>query len=258
MSDSDDSWSSSVINEQLRKRLETHNSAKVTNLNSQPCIAVNMPREKTLTFDGDAGDNFGGMNNGTNIVLNGDAGRFVGNGMNSGEIIINGNCEDGVGHCLSGGMIVVQGSVDGNVGPSMKGGDLIISGDVRGDLATCMSGGSLIVCGNVLGDISKMQTGGKVFVGGEIDENPNIIAKNIAPADWKAVQKTLRDYGVDPNGLNFRSIDTNFKAVGKQPTEEIGKSISDTITLLHAKLSRRPRTVNLDEINMSLSIGNNK
>ena len=258
MGDSDDSWSSSVINQQLRKRLETHNSAKVTNLNSQPCIAVNMPPKKTLTFDGDAGDNFGGMNNGTNIVLNGDAGRFVGNGMNSGEIIINGNCEDGVGHCLSGGIVVVQGSVDGNVGPSMKGGDLIISGDVRGDLATCMSGGSLIVCGNVLGDISKMQTGGKVFVGGEIDENPNIKAKNIAPADWKAIQKTLRDYGVDPNGLNFRSIDTNFKAGEKQPTEEIGRSISDTITLLHAKLSRRPRTVHLDEINMSLSIGNNK
>ena len=131
MSDSDDSWSSSVINEQLRKRLETHNSAKVKNLNSQPCIAVNMPREKNLTFDRDAGDNFGGMNNGTNIDLNGDAGRFVGNGMNGGEIIINGNCEDGVGHCLSGGMIVVQGSVDGTVGPSMKGGDLIISGDDR-------------------------------------------------------------------------------------------------------------------------------
>ena len=256
MGDSDDSWSSSVINEQLRKRLETHNSAKVTNLNSQPCIAVNMPSNKTLTFDGDAGDNFGGMNNGTNIVLNGDAGRFVGNGMNSGEIIINGNCEDGVGHCLSGGMVVIQGSVDGNVGPSMKGGDLIISGDVRGDLATCMSGGNLIVCGNVLGDISKMRTGGKVFIAGGIDEKVN--SKRIAPADWKAIQKTLRDYGVDPNGLNFKTVETKFTADNKQPTEETGKSISDTIALLHAKLSRRPRTVNLDEINMSLSIGNNK
>ena len=256
MGDSDDSWSSSVINEQLRKRLETHNSAKVTNLNSQPCIAANMPSKKTLTFDGDAGDNFGGMNNGTNIILNGDAGRFVGNGMNSGEIIINGNCEDGVGHCLSGGMIVIQGSVDGNVGPSMKGGDLIISGDVRGDLATCMSGGNLIVCGNVLGDISKMRTGGNVFIAGEIDETVN--SKSIAPTDWKAVQKTLRDYGVDPNGLNFKAVDTKFKDEKKQPTEKNGKSISDTITLLHAKLSRRPRTVHLDEINMSLTIGNNK
>ena len=220
MGDSDDSWSSSVINEQLRKRLETHNSAKVTNLNSQPCIAVNMPSNKTLTFDGDAGDNFGGMNNGTNIVLNGDAGRFVGNGMNNGEIIINGNCEDGVGHCLSGGMIVIQGSVDGNAGPSMKGGDLIISGDVRGDLATCMSGGNLIVCGNVLGDISKMRTGGEVFIAGEIDGTVN--SKSIAPADWKAIQKTLRDYGVDPNGLNFKTVETIFKADNKQPTEETG------------------------------------
>ena len=126
MGDSEDSWSSSVINEQLRKRLETHNSAKVTNLNSQPCIAANMPSGKNLTFDGDAGDNFGGLNNGTNIVLNGDSGRFVGNGMNNGEIIINGNCDEGVGHCLSGGTIVIQGTVGGNAGPSMMGGDLII------------------------------------------------------------------------------------------------------------------------------------
>ena len=53
-----------------------------------------------------------------------------------------------------------------------------------------MSGGSLIVCGNVLGDISKMQTGGKVFVGGEIDENPNIIAKNIAPITTATISLT--------------------------------------------------------------------
>ena len=91
MSDSENSWSSSVINDQLRKRLETHDSAKVTNLNSQPCIAANMPPNKNLTFDGDAGDNFGGMNNGTKIVLNGDAGRVLGIGRNSAEIIINGN-----------------------------------------------------------------------------------------------------------------------------------------------------------------------
>ena len=258
MSDSENSWSSSVINDQLRKRLETHDSAKVTNLNSQPCIAANMPPNKNLTFDGDAGDNFGGMNNGTKIVLNGDAGRFVGNGMNSGEIIINGNCDDGVGHCLGGGTIVVQGTVEGNTGPSMKGGNLIVSGSVRGNLATCMSGGSLIICGNVLGDICKMRTGGQVFIAGEIDENQNVETKDISPADWKAVQKNLKDYGVNPDGLNFRSIITNFKTETTLPSEGNNTSINDTLILVDAKLSRRPRTVPLDDLEMSISIGNKK
>ena len=117
MGDSDESWTSSVINEQLRKRLENNQSAKVTNLASQPCIAVNMPAGKDLTFDGDAGDNLAGLNNGSRIVLNGNAGRFVGNGMRNGEIILNGNCGEGIGHSLSGGTIVVQGSVEGNAGP---------------------------------------------------------------------------------------------------------------------------------------------
>ena len=258
MGDSEDSWSSSVINEQLRKRLETHDSAKVTNLNSQPCIAVNMPPGKNLTFDGDAGDNFGGINNGTNIVLNGDSGRFVGNGMNKGEIIINGNCDEGVGHCLSGGMIVIQGTVEGNAGPSMMGGDMIISGSVRGDLATCMSGGNLIVCGDVLGDIGRMKTGGKIFIGGEFDNQQNLDSKNISPSDWKAIQKTLRDYGVDPSGLNFKTINTNFKAENYQKESENETSISETLMLVHAKLSRRPRTMHLDDLDLSLSIGQKK
>ena len=45
---------------------------------------------------GKAGDNFGGLNHGSKIILNGDAGRFVGNGMKGGEIIINSNCDDGL------------------------------------------------------------------------------------------------------------------------------------------------------------------
>ena len=59
MGDSESSWSSTVINEQLRKRLESHKSAKVTNLDSQPCIAVNMPAGISLTYDGEASDYYG-------------------------------------------------------------------------------------------------------------------------------------------------------------------------------------------------------
>ena len=94
MSDSE-SWTSELINGQLRKRLENHDTAKVTNLTNQTCIATNMPPKKSIVFEGKAGDNFGGINNGSKIVLNGDAGRFVGNGMNNGEIIVNGNCDEG-------------------------------------------------------------------------------------------------------------------------------------------------------------------
>ena len=81
---------------------------------------------KNLTFDGEAGDNFAGMNN-ISCYAKWRRWKICGNGMNLGEIIINGNCDEGAGHCLTGG-IIVAGSSEGNVGPSMKGGDLIISG----------------------------------------------------------------------------------------------------------------------------------
>ena len=87
MSDSE-SWTSGLINEQLRKRFENHDTAKVTNLASQACIAANMPQKTNIVFEGKAGDNFGGLNNGSKIILNGDAGRFVGNGMKKGETLL--------------------------------------------------------------------------------------------------------------------------------------------------------------------------
>ena len=130
MGDSEESWTSSAINDELRKKLKNSKSMQVPGLASQACIATNMPPKTNISFDGDAGDNLAGLNNGSSIVLNGNAGRFVGNGMRKGVVIVNGNCEEGVGHCSSGGTIVIQGSVEGSAGPSMKGGDLIISGSV--------------------------------------------------------------------------------------------------------------------------------
>ena len=257
MGDSDESWTSSVINEQLRKRLENNQSAKVTNLASQPCIAVNMPSGKDLTFDGDAGDNLAGLNNGSRIVLNGNTGRFVGNGMRNGEIILNGNCGEGAGHSLSGGTIVVQGSVEGNAGPSMKGGDLIVSGSVQGDAATCMSGGTIIICGDVEGTIGKLMTGGKVFLGGDFEENDNIESNNSTPNDLKVIKKTLQDYGVDPSGLNFKTVRSKIKPYKPSKNTEYN-SICDTLMLSPAVLSRRPRTPGLDELELSISIGHSK
>ncbi|MEE3242671.1 MAG: hypothetical protein VX188_02540 [Candidatus Thermoplasmatota archaeon] len=257
MEDSEGSWTSTVINEQLRKRLENHKSAKVTNLASQPCIAVNMPPKTNISFDGDAGDNLAGLNNGSNIVLNGNAGRFVGNGMNKGVIIINGNCEEGVGHCLSGGTIAIQGSVKGSAGPSMKGGELIISGSVQGDIATCLSGGAIIVCGDVGGYVGRMMSGGKIFLAGDFEENEQLVIKKSSPSDLKIVKKSLQEHGVDPSDLNFKTISSKLRM--PRTSKKINyHSISETIMLAPAVLSKRPRTPALDKLELSISIGRDK
>ena len=254
MSDSE-SWTSELINEQLRKRFENHDTAKVTNLANQACIATNMPKKTNIVFEGTAGDNFGGLNQGSKIVLNGDAGRFVGNGMKGGEIIINGNCNDGVAHSVSDGSITIQGSVDGDAGAAMKGGELLISGSVRGDLATCMSQGSIIVCGDVLGDVGRMMENGKIFIAGDFDTNDNLEVKNISPSDWKKVKKELKDRGIDSRDLNFKSVSSKkiFKKDNKKNLEYI--SLTNDIISVPASLTRRPRTPGLDEINLSLTIG---
>ena len=257
MSDSN-SWTSELINEQLRKRFENHDSAKVTNLANQSCIATNMPPKTNIVFEGKAGDNFGGLNHGCKIVLNGDAGRFVGNGMLDGEIIINGNCDDGVGHSMSNGKIVVQGTVDGDAGSSMHGGNLLISGSVRGDLATCMSQGNIIICGDVMGDIGKMMENGKIFVAGEFDENENIETKNISPSDWKKVKLELKKNGIEAKDLNFKSLSSKNLLKKEKEYQPDYASLKDDLILVPASLTRRPRTPGLDEINLSLTIGSKR
>ena len=257
MSDSE-SWTSGLINEQLRKRFENHDTAKVTNLANQTCIAANMPPKTSIVFEGKAGDNFGGLNKGSKIVLNGDAGRFVGNGMRGGEIVINGNCGDGVGHSMSDGRIVVQGSVDGDVGSSMKGGNLLVSGNVRGDLATCMSQGTITICGDVLGDIGIMMENGKIFIAGDFDESENIEAKNISPSDWKKLKLELKENGIDSRDLNFKSLSSKKIIRKEKPSQVEYTSLADDIILVPASLTRRPRTPGLDDLNLALTIGSKK
>ena len=252
-----DSWTSELINEQLRKRFENHDTAKVTNLANQSCIATNMPPKTNIVFEGSAGDNFGGLNQGSKIVLNGDAGRFVGNGMFSGEIIVNGNCDDGVGHSMSNGRIVIQGSVDGDAGSSMHGGNLIISGSVRGNLATCMSQGSITICGDVLGDIGKLMENGKIFIAGDFDENQNIETKNISPSDWKKVKIELKENGIDSRDLNFKTL-TSKNLIKKEKDYNPEYTNLNDIILVPASLTRRPRSPGLDELNLSLTIGSKK
>jgi hypothetical protein len=103
-----------------------------------------------------------------------------------------------------------------------------------------------------------MMSGGRAFISGEFNDNGTLEAKNIAPTDWKAIQKTLRDYGVNPTGLNFKIVSGKFKHKKQQKIKVEDSSITDTLMLVYAQLSRRPRTVNLDDLEFSLSIGNNK
>ncbi|MDG1544896.1 MAG: hypothetical protein P8R32_01410 [Candidatus Poseidoniia archaeon] len=257
MSDSE-SWTSGLINEQLRKRFENHDTAKVTNLANQSCIAANMPKKTSIVFEGKAGDNFGGLNQGSKIVLNGDAGRFVGNGMLNGEIIINGNCDEGVGHSMANGRIVIQGSVDGDAGGSMQGGELLISGSVRGDLATCMNQGSITVCGDILGDIGRMMNNGKIFVAGDFDENDNIEIKNVSPGDWKKIKSELKDNGIDSRDLDFKLITSKKLSKKEKNYEPDYHSLNDDIVLVPASLTRRPRTPGLDDLDLSLTIGSKR
>jgi len=258
MTDSEESWTSGLINEQLRKRFENHDSAKVTNLAGQTCIAAFMPPKKSMTFEGIAGDNFAGLNNGSKIVLNGDAGRFLGNGMSGGEIIVNGSCEEGVGHCLSGGTIVIQGSVDGDAGVSMKDGNLLISGTVRGNIATCMKGGRIVVCGDVMGDIGKMMDKGKILISGDFDKNENLDVKNISPSNWKKLQSQLKDYGINPTGLDFKEVINKNNFAKRRKTTELNKTIAETLMITTATLSRRPRNPAIDKLDLSITIGENK
>ena len=79
----------------------------------------------------------------------------------------------------------------------------------------CMSGGN-IICGDVLGDIGKMMSGGKIFIAGEFDQNQNLDAKNTSPTDLRVVQKTLKNYGVNPEGLNFKTISGNSATKSKK------------------------------------------
>ena len=254
MTDSGDVWTPTAINEQLRKRLENHDSAKVTNLASQNCIAVNMSIGKNLTFDGDAGDNLAGLNKGSKVILNGNAGRFVGNGANKGEIIINGNCGDGVAHCLSGGNVIIQGNVNGEAGPSMHGGNLIITGNVSGDVGSCMDGGTIIICGDIGGAIGKMLQGGKIFAAGSLDKEIDIEEKKSTPSELKSIKKTIKEYGINATGLNFRRLSPKITKQ-ESPSKLDCKSISDRFVISPAVLNKRPRTPGLDQLDLSMTIG---
>ena len=111
---------------------------------------------------------------------------------------------------------------------------------------------------SVLGDIGKIMTGGKIFIAGKFDESENLNISNISPSDWKSIQKTLQNHGVNPNGLNFRSISSNYKGTKTLKIKNKNHSIGDSLILVNAVLSRRPRTIGLDKVEMGLSIGKNK
>mgnify|MGYP003328190159 CR=1 FL=1 len=64
-------------------------------------------------------------------------------------------------------------------------------------------------------------------------------------------------YGVNPCGLFLKTINSILISF-KSSKISVYNSISETLLLAPAVLSRRPRTPGLDELELSISIGNNK
>ncbi|MDI6855596.1 MAG: hypothetical protein QMD21_02265 [Candidatus Thermoplasmatota archaeon] len=97
------------INKVLYEKLKTEKSVKVSNLDRQDCIAVNIAKDVRITVDGRAGDFFGAYNKGSTLILRGDAGKELGYKMSSGTIVVLGDVES-IGE-FKGGNILVAGEL---------------------------------------------------------------------------------------------------------------------------------------------------
>jgi glutamate synthase domain-containing protein 2 len=182
-------------------------TVKITGLSGQNYVAIGLNIKKQLIIDGQAGDFFGALNNGSIINLKGTARRFLGDTMADGGLIIQGNVQHGVGLAMTGGIIVVRGNVDGDIGQLMKGGTIIVSGNCGVRSGAYMFNGELIVAGNVGKDIGLNMTGGTIFVGGKIGSlGENSQTQNLNINDEKKLKKYFDHYGITKDTGEFKKI----------------------------------------------------
>ncbi|MEW6069674.1 MAG: hypothetical protein AB1485_03575 [Candidatus Thermoplasmatota archaeon] len=97
------------INEVLRNKIKTEKSVRVSNLDGQDCVAVNLAKDVIINVEGKAGDFFAAYNKGATLILKGSAGKEIGYKMGSGNIIIVGDVAS-IGE-FKGGNIFVSGEV---------------------------------------------------------------------------------------------------------------------------------------------------
>jgi len=157
------------INQFLYREIKVKKRKLLTiNINKQDSVAVSLAEKVEITFNCDAGDFFGALNDGASLVLNGNAGRFAGDVMRSGKITIKGNCDEGAGMYMYGGQIIINGSAGDNIGQISKGGTILIKGDAGNFVGLYLTGGNIIVLNDIGKKTGDWMIKGRIFVGGHI------------------------------------------------------------------------------------------
>jgi len=158
------------INKLLRQKLGTGKKVRIgkadneaTWLKGNDAIAVGIEQKGEVVIYGKAGDFFGALNKGGNLVLRGEVRGFVGDSMEGGEIVVVGNAGKGAGYCMRNGRLLIRGKAGPFAGMLLQGGVIVIDGDA-GDLAgTAMRDGTLVVTGSVGKDTGLSMAGGRIL-----------------------------------------------------------------------------------------------
>lgn len=240
-------------------------TVKITGLRGQNYIGVGLSEEKQLTFEGNAGDFFGALNDGAIINLNGTARRFVGDTMSKGGIIVKGNTQRGVGLGMTGGIIVIRGNVNGDVGHLVKNGTIIVSGNAGPRIGAFMFNGELIIAGDVGKDTGLFMMGGAIYVCGKVGSLGNN-AQTLEPTDTEKMKlkKYFDHYGIKKETDSFKKIIPKSKNPWKDksfdimPTSNLNEDLKGSnLQSLMDEINSKTKTgrLNLQGPNIHLSSG---
>lgn len=207
------------INKALKEHLKNHNAVRLgvgdSLLAGQHSIAVGFEKGK-ITVEGDAGDFFGALNNGANLILRGSGKNFLGDTMIKGDILVEGDIGTGAGTAMVSGTIMIKGDADGKVGQLNKGGMIIITGNPGDNLGSYMIGGEIIATGDVGKKTADWIQGGSIFVAGEIEglgNNAKII--EIGKEEESRIKRLLKNFGIKTK-FDFQKIVADKKNLFSQ------------------------------------------
>ncbi len=196
------------LNEFLYQEVKVKKRKTLTvDIDKQDCIAVGLDEKVLITFNHDAGDFFGTLNNGASLVLNGNAGRFAGDVMRSGKITIKGNCDEGAGMYMYGGKVIVNGNAGDNIGQISKGGTILIRGDAGNFVGLYLTGGNIVVLNDIGEKTGDWMIKGRIFVGGHITGlGNNAIIQEMKDDDRKFLDALFTENKVQFPLDNIRKI----------------------------------------------------
>ncbi|MFH0860844.1 MAG: hypothetical protein V1921_06550 [Candidatus Altiarchaeota archaeon] len=90
-----------------------------------------LDEDKTITVNGNVGDNLGEEMENGRIIVNGHARTKAGDGMRGGKIEIKGSAGNAAAHCMRGGELHVQGGTGKATALNMTGGTLKVKGKIE-------------------------------------------------------------------------------------------------------------------------------